>query len=136
MTQPNDNAPRPNPESTTPANGKGTPEPEKGFSTGVVIVLNLTAFFLVAMLLAWLLGIAELRGRFVSFTQEDWGTVQNIRYVGSFGPTTQVDTDRKVFLLRGTVNLDKGTRVVRRKDYFGQVICIAGTKTCWELLGN
>ena len=136
MTKPNDNAPRPNPESTTPSEGKEAPEPERGFSLGVVILLNISGFVLVALLLAWLLTIIELRGRFVPFVQEDWGTVQTIRYVGSFGPTTQVDTDRKTFLLRGTVNLDQGTRVVRRKDYFGQAICIDGTKTCWELIGN
>jgi hypothetical protein len=131
----NDNALRPNPEPVTPTPVKATPEPE-GFSTGVVVVLNLMAFLLVAMLLAWILSSAELRGRFVPFTQEDWGTVKTIRYVGSFGPTTQVDTDRKTFLLKGTANIDQGTRVVRRKDYFGQAICIDGTKTCWELVGN
>ena len=136
MTKPTDNVPRPNPEPATPANGEGTPKPDKGASLGVVILLNITGFVLAALLLAWLLSIVELRGRFVPFTQEDWGTVQSIRYVGSFGPTTQVDTDRKTFLLRGTVNLDQGTRLVRRKDYFGQAICIDGTKTCWELIGN
>ena len=136
MTKPNDNAPRPNPESTTPSEGKEAPEPERGFSTDVVVVLNLMAFLLVAMLLAWILGTAELRGRFVPYTEEDWGTVKTIHYVGSLGPTTQVDTDRKTFLLRGTVNIDQGTRVVRREDYFGKAICIDSTKTCWELIGN
>lgn len=139
MTNPkddhNDNAPRRNPEPAAPMDVKGTPEPE-GFSTGVVMVLNLIAFLLVAMLLAWILGSAELRGRFLPYTQEDWGSVMTIRYVGSFGPTTQVDTDRKTFLLHGTVNIDQGTQVVRRKDYFGQAICIDGTKTCWKLIGN
>lgn len=136
MTKPTDNAPRPNPDPATPTNGEGTPKPDKDASLSVVILLNVTGFVLVALLLAWLLSIVELRGRFVPFVQEDWGTVQIVRYVGSFGPTTQVDTDRKTFLLRGTVNLDQGTRLVRRKDFFGQAICIDGTKTCWELIGN
>lgn len=136
MTKPTDNTPRPNPDPVTPANGKETSKPDKGASLGVVILLNISGFVLVALLLAWLLTIIELRGRFVPFVQEDWGTVQTIRYVGSFGPTTQVDTDRKTFLLRGTVNLDQGMRLVRRKDYFGQAICINDTKTCWELIGD
>lgn len=139
MTNPkdndNDSTPRTNPEPVTPMDVKRPTEPE-GFSTGVVVAVNLMAFLLVAMLLAWILGSVELRGRFVLYTEEDWGTVKTIRYVGSFVPTTQVDTDRKTFLLNGTVNIDHGTRVVRRKDYFGQANCIDGTKTCWELIGN
>lgn len=91
MTKPTDNTPRPNPDPVTPANGKETSKPDKGASLGVVILLNISGFVLVALLLAWLLTIIELRGRFVPFVQEDWGTVQTIRYVGSFGPTTQVD---------------------------------------------
>lgn len=136
MTQPTDNAPRHDPESTTPIKGEGKPQPGNGSSLGVMILFSITVFALVALLLAWLLTIAELRGRFVPFTQEAWGTVQTVRYVGSFGPTTQVETDRKIFLVRGTVNLDKGIRLVRRKDFFGQEICIDGSNTCWELLGN
>lgn len=136
MTQPTDNTPRPDPESTTPIKGEGKPQPGNGSGLGVVILLNVTGFVVVALLLAWLVTTTELRGRFVPFTQEQWGTVQTVRYVGSFGPTTQVETDRKIFLVRGIVNLDKGIRLVRRKDFFGQEICIDGSNTCWELLGN
>ena len=136
MTQPTDNAPRRDLKSTTPIKGEEKPKPDNGSSLGVVILLNVTGFVVVALLLAWLLTTTELRGRFVPFTQEQWGTVQTVRYVGSFGPTTQVETDRKIFLVRGIVNLDKGIRLVRRKDFFGQEICIDGSNTCWELLGN
>lgn len=136
MTQSTDNAPRPDLKSTNPIKGEGKPRPNNGSSLGVVILLNVTGFVVVALLLAWLVTTTELRGRLVPFTQEEWGTVQTVRYVGSFGPTTQVETDRKIFLVRGTVNLDKGIRLVRRKDFLGQEICIEGSNTCWELLGN
>jgi hypothetical protein len=99
-------------------------------------MLLLIAGLLVTLVITALISFLGISGRSLPYTEEDWGSVQSIRYVGSFGPTTQVDTDSRTFLLGSTANLAKGTRVVRRQDYFGKEVCIAGSKTCWDLLGK
>ena len=70
--------------------------------------------------------------------------MQSIRYVSSFAPTTQLETESRTFLLKGIVNIDKGTRVHKHEDFFSREVCVEGSKAdsqpdrkrCWDLLGN
>lgn len=105
-------------------------------------------FFLGCALLTALVFLPFTSGKLADFwapaTQEDWGTVQSIRYVSSFAPTTQLETESRTFLLKGIVNIDKGTRVHKREDFFSREVCVEGSKAdsqpdrkrCWDLLGN
>ena len=136
MTQPTHNAPLPDPNSTTPSAGEGNPKPDNEIGVVGLIFVFLGGLLLMTTLVGWIFLATGLYTRWVPYTLEDWGTVQTIRYVGSLGPSTQLDTDRKTFRVWGTVNIDKGTRVVRRQDYFRQEICIEGTTTCWTLIVN
>ena len=105
-------------------------------------------FFLGCALLTALIFLPFTSGKLADFwapaTQEDWGTVQSIRYVSSFAPTTQLETESRTFLLKGIVNIDKGMRVHKREDFFNRQVCVEVSKAdsqpdrkrCWDLLGN
>ena len=55
----------------------------------------------------------------------------------TFGvPGTQVDTDRRSFLLEGVVMLDPGTNLEWRRFMADQNLCIVGSDRCWYLIGG
>ena len=62
------------------------------------------------------------------------GTVQKIRFVGSFGITSQVDTERRSFLVRGVTSLHRGARVELRKGTWAVQLCDADSDICEDLM--
>lgn len=62
------------------------------------------------------------------------GTVQKIRFVGSFGITSQVDTERRSFLVRGVTSLHRGARVELRKGVWAVQLCEADSDLCEDLM--
>ena len=62
-----------------------------------------------------------------------WGEVRQIQFRSAIGPSTQIETDRKTFLVWGSWLVDKGAQVERREGFWNPHVCIVGTDQCREL---
>ena len=118
----------PSPPASSPSTGR---QPSCG---ELLLFVGGCALLLAIVFWPWTFG--RLSGMSDSATKTYWGEVRQIRFVGTFGPSTQIDTDLKSFLVWGVATLDKGTRLEKREDYFNRQICIVGTPQCWGLAGR
>ena len=62
-----------------------------------------------------------------------WGEVKQIQFHTAVGPSTQIETDRKIFLVWGSWLVDKGAQLERREGFWNPQVCIVGTDKCREL---
>ena len=62
-----------------------------------------------------------------------WGEVKQIQFHAAVGPSTQIETDRKTFLVWGSWLVDKGAQLERRDGFWNPQVCIVGTDQCREL---
>lgn len=72
-------------------------------------------------------------GKTDSAPTEDWGQVKQIRFIGSPGPSTQIETDRKTILVFGGWSIDRGAQLERRRSFMTDQVCVVGTDECREL---
>jgi hypothetical protein len=64
---------------------------------------------------------------------EYWGEVRTVEFRPGVGPFTQIETDRKTFLVFGAWLVGKGAPLERREGFWGQKVCVVGTEQCREL---
>lgn len=64
---------------------------------------------------------------------EYWGEVRQIQFPSSLARSTQIETDRKTFLVWGSWLVDKGMKLERRDGFWDPQVCIVGTEQCRKL---
>ena len=121
--------------STDPSQPESSPSTGKQSSWGeLLLFVGGCALLLAIVFWPWTFG--RLSGLLGSTTRAYWGEVRQIRFVGTPGPSTQIDTDLQSILVWGIAPLDKGTPLEQREDYFSRQVCIVGTPQCWSLAGR
>lgn len=104
-------------------------------STLAALLLLTDCFTMVAVLI-YFLATAEERISAVAVTSEDNGRLQSARFIGRFvRRETQVETEKGVFLVRGTFPALKGHALVleRREDEV-RMLCDSVQKICGRLV--
>ncbi|MEO5658576.1 MAG: hypothetical protein ABIQ90_02100 [Polaromonas sp.] len=64
------------------------------------------------------------------------GSVQKVDFIGGLGHDTQVQTETRTVLVRGAVELVKGTRLERRRTFLTDDVCEVGNNVCHDLLSE
>ena len=106
-------------------------QPKKSHLFGVVMALWGCTLVLAAFLVHKAYGPLHFRPD--SAQAVYWGEVRQIQFRSSVSPTTQIETDRKTFLVWGAWLVDKGAQLERREGFWNPQICIVGTDQCREL---
>jgi hypothetical protein len=122
--------------SSAPADSRATPAkpPHSPHSGGHAVVWLLVVLVLsVGVVAALLLSPWQTRWGKASVVVPQ-GTVQRIRFVATFGVSSQVDTEQRSFLVRGVTLLRQGARVQTRSGPLGSRLCDADSAVCDELM--
>jgi hypothetical protein len=107
------------------------------FKRAVLIVLLFNSLWLLAVQRYFPEVIPGLVDAFTKPTEvTPLGAVEAVHYIGSFGPTTQVDTEQRSVLLRGVFNVAKGALLEQHTGMGDPEVCEVGTTRCAYQLGD
>lgn len=93
-------------------------------------------FVMLALLVAWPYTRQFIPGLADPAKEQVLGTVQQVRFVGGLGTRTEVQVGGRTLLLRGAVEIDRQSLVLRRVTVLDEQLCVVGTQRCHEIVSR